>query len=63
VIIAKDGTIERLQSVSGPALLLTAAIDAVKRWRYKPTLLNGSPVEVETKILVEFRLKRDSPHP
>lgn len=63
-IIAKSGVIERLQSVSGPALLMAAAVDAVKQWRYKPTQLNGNPVEVETKVLVEFRLKRDLPlHP
>lgn len=55
-IIAKDGTIEELSYVSGPALLVKAAMDAVKQWRYRPTLLNGEPVEVETTIDVVFNL-------
>jgi protein TonB len=55
-IIAKDGAIEELSYVSGPPLLLKAAMDAVKQWRYRPTLLNGEPVEVETTIDVVFNL-------
>jgi len=47
-IINKDGNIENLEVVSGHPLLAPAAIDAVKQWRYKPYLLNGQPVEVET---------------
>jgi periplasmic protein TonB len=50
-IIAKGGTVEELQYVSGPPLLMRAAMDAVKQWRYKPTLLNGEPVEVDTTII------------
>ena len=42
--------------VSGPSLLHQAAIDAVKQWRYRPYLLNGEPVEVETTINVDFTL-------
>jgi protein TonB len=42
--------------VSGPPVLQQAAIDAVKQWRYRPYLLNGEPVEVETTIEVEFKL-------
>jgi protein TonB len=42
--------------VSGPPVLQQAAIDAVRQWRYKPYLLNGEPVEVETTIEVEFKL-------
>jgi len=57
-IIAKDGTIDRLEYVSGPVLLVKATIDAVKQWRYKRTVLNGKPVEVETRIFVDFTLKR-----
>jgi protein TonB len=53
-IIAKDGTIEQLEYISGPPLLVKSAIDAVKQWRYKPYLLNGDPVEVETTINVDF---------
>ena len=44
-----------VQAVSGPTMLLGAAIDAVKQWTYKPFLLNGEPVEVDTTVLVEFR--------
>jgi periplasmic protein TonB len=55
-IIAKDGTIQELQYVSGPALLMKAAMDAVHEWRYKPTMLNGEPVEVDTTVQVVFTL-------
>jgi protein TonB len=55
-IIAKDGTIQELQYVTGPPLLMRAAMDAVREWRYKPTLLNGEPVEVDTTISVVFSL-------
>jgi TonB family protein len=54
--IGHDGTIESLEYVSGPPELTTSAMDAVKQWRYKPTLLNGDPVEVETMISVAFTL-------
>ena len=55
-IISKDGSIQELQYVSGPPLLMKAAMDAVKEWRYKPTMLNGEPVEVDTTIDVVFSL-------
>jgi protein TonB len=55
-IIAKDGTIKELQAISGPPLLIPAAIDAVKQWRYRPYLLNGEAVEVETSVTVTFQL-------
>ena len=55
-IIAKDGSVQELTYVSGPPLLIKAAIDAVRQWRYKPTLLNNEPVEVETTIDVVFNL-------
>jgi protein TonB len=55
-IIAVDGTIKNLRLISGPPLLVNAAVDAVRRWQYKPTLLNGSPVEVITEIDVNFTL-------
>jgi periplasmic protein TonB len=55
-IIAKDGTIQELQYVSGPPLLMKAAMDAVREWRYSPTLLNGEPVEVDTTVQVVFTL-------
>jgi protein TonB len=53
-IISKTGTIENLTVVSGPEMLRASAIDAVKRWRYKPYLLNGDPTEVDTTVTVNF---------
>lgn len=55
-IIAKDGTIQELQVLSGHPLLVQAALDAVRQWRYQPTLLNGDPVEVDTTVTVVFTL-------
>lgn len=55
-IISTNGEIENLQLVSGHPMLVPAAIAAVKQWRYKPYLLNGQPVEVETTITVIFAL-------
>lgn len=55
-VIGRDGTIQNLQMVSGHPLLFQAARDAVKQWLYKPTLLNGQPVEVATQIDVNFVL-------
>jgi len=55
-VIGKDGTIEELKVLRGHPLLVKAALDAVRRWRYQPTLLNGEPIEVLTEITVNFRL-------
>lgn len=55
-IISKDGTIQDLQLVTGHPMLVPAAISAVRDWRYRPYLLNGQPVEVETTITVIFSL-------
>jgi len=57
-IIAKDGTIQRLQVLSGHPLLRQAALDAVSQWVYRPTVLNGQPVEVEAPIDVIFTLSQ-----
>ncbi len=54
--ISKDGTIETLKAVSGPPLLLPAALEAVKQWRYKPYVVNGKPVAARTQIVVDFAL-------
>ena len=54
--ISKDGTIQNLQLISGHPMLAPAAIEAVKQWRYKPYLLNGEPVAVETQVDVVFSL-------
>lgn len=55
-IIARDGTIQQLQLVSGHPLFIQAATEAVRQWRYHPTLLNGEPVEVVAPIEVKFIL-------
>ncbi len=55
-IIGKDGVVTQLQVISGHPLLVQSALDAVKQWRYQPTLLNGEPVEVDTEIDVIFSL-------
>jgi len=55
-IIGRDGTIRELKVLSGHPLLAKAALEAVQRWRYQPTLLNGEPVEVLTEISVSFAL-------
>jgi protein TonB len=54
--ISKEGTIQNLQLISGHPMLAPAAIEAVKQWRYKPYLLNGEPVAVETQVVVNFSL-------
>jgi TonB family protein len=62
VIINKDGTIQNIQLISGHPVLVPAAMEAVKQWVYQPTLLNGAPVEVVTKVDVNFTLG-DDPRP
>jgi protein TonB len=57
-VIARDGSIQQLQLVSGSPLLVQAAMDAVKQWRYNPTLLNNEPVEVIAEISVNFSLSQ-----
>jgi protein TonB len=54
--ISKTGTITGLRVISGPAMLTQAAMEAVQSWRYRPYLLNGDPVEVETTVNVVFSL-------
>jgi len=55
-VIGKQGTIEDLRVLTGHPMLAPAAIDAVRQWRYRPYVLNGEPVEVETQITVNFSL-------
>ena len=57
-VITREGTIDpaRLRVISGHVLLVEAAVEAVKQWRYRPTLLNGEPVEVLTTITLNFTL-------
>jgi TonB family protein len=53
-MIAKDGTTEGITVLSGDPIFATAAVDAVRQWRYKPTMLNGVPVVTETQIILKF---------
>jgi len=57
-IIATDGTIQSLQIVSGDPLFYQSALDAVREWRYKPTVLNGEAVEIDTFITVIYNINR-----
>ncbi len=54
-IIGTDGRVQQLSAISGPPMLQNSAVDAVRQWEYKPYLLNGEPVKVETTITVNFR--------
>lgn len=58
-VISRDGTIESLEVLSGDPLFIRSAMDAVREWRYRPTVLSGEPVQVETYITVYFRLAHD----
>ena len=55
-VISREGMIDNLQVVSGHPMLVKAAVDAVRQWRYRPYVLNGEPVEVETEVTVNFIL-------
>jgi len=57
-ILGTDGTVQELTVLDGPAELIQAATDAVKQWVYKPTLLNGNPVQVQTTITINFTLNK-----
>jgi protein TonB len=54
--VSKQGLIERINVLNGDPVLVKAATDAVKQWKYRPYLLNGEPVEIETQITVSFKL-------
>jgi protein TonB len=55
-IIGTDGSVQSLHVARGPCSLAKASIDAVRQWRYQPTMINGVPVEVDTEIDVIFNL-------
>ncbi len=57
-VIATDGTIQSLQVISGDPFFYQSALDAVRQWRYKPTVLNGEPVEIDTFISVIYNMDR-----
>ena len=56
-LISKEGSIKDLKVISGPRELVDAAIGAVQQWRYRPYVINGEPVEVETIVTVNFQLR------
>jgi TonB family protein len=58
VIVGKDGTVQNLLVASGPPELAPAALEAVRQWVYKPTLLNGNPVEVSSVVDINFTLSQ-----
>ncbi len=60
-IIGTDGSVEELSFISGPPLLLKSSMDAVKQWQYRPTLVNGKPVKVDTTVSVVYTLG-DNPY-
>lgn len=61
VVVGKDGNVQDLKVIRGHPLLVQAAVDAVRQWRYKPVLLNGEPVEVESVVAVNFKLEGKNP--
>ena len=56
LVIGRDGSVEKVTPVSGPDVLTTAAVNAVRWWRFQPYVVNGKAVEIETTLAVEFRL-------
>ena len=57
-VIGTDGSVQKLQVVSGHPMLVQSAINAVSQWRYRPYVLNGSPIAVDTRITVNFILSQ-----
>lgn len=55
-IIAEDGSVQNARAISGDPLLISAALTAIRQWRYSPTYLNREPIEVETTIYVDFKM-------
>jgi periplasmic protein TonB len=55
-VISRTGAIESMHVLSGPSMLQSAALEAIRAARYRPYLLNGEPTEVETTITVNFRI-------
>ena len=57
-IIAADGSMQSLEAVGGDPMFFQSALEAVRQWRYTPTLLNGRQVEVDTYITVIYNMQR-----
>lgn len=62
-VISTQGTVTALEVVSGPDILRSAALEAVRQWIYQPCLLNGTTVEVHTSVTVNFTIGQAPPHP
>ncbi|HEX5413223.1 MAG TPA: TonB family protein [Terriglobia bacterium] len=58
VVVGTDGSVAEVKVLSGDPLLVKAAVNAVRKWRYEPILINGSPVEVDTEVDINFELER-----
>jgi protein TonB len=56
-VINKEGSIESLRIISGHPLLTQASLDAVRQWKYRPTILNGEPVDVITTVTITFKMQ------
>jgi len=54
VVIGREGSVQEINVVRGHPMLVPASIDAVRQWKYRPTLLNGTPVEVATEVTLKF---------
>jgi TonB family protein len=57
-VIAEDGSVQDARAISGDPLLIRAALEAIRKWRYSPTYLNREPIEVETTIYVDFKMQQ-----
>jgi protein TonB len=62
VIIGTDGSVKEVTPTGGHPLLVPAAVVAVRQWRYRPFLLDGDPIEVDTTVSVDFRLDSSEPN-
>jgi len=56
IVVGRDGKVISATPISGDATLVQSAMDAVRQWRYQPTLVNGEPVEVESTVEVDYKL-------
>jgi protein TonB len=58
IIVGKNGTVQNIQLLSGHPLIAPAAMEAVRQWRYQPTMVNGQPVEVAAPVNIAFDITR-----
>jgi protein TonB len=62
-IVGKDGAVQGMEGISGPPLLVSAALSALRQWRYKPTLLGDQPIETGQDITIVFQLAKEAATP